>query len=161
MVDAIATTVGVEVGVIVRVRVGVGVGVGVLDPVLPAVGDGMGIGAIPTDALRTGALPTRASRDALDCRMKWPLPAPRVKLLGGTPHQWLSHPPATQRESSRTVLGPEFASPAVQIDDAAPGEPDCTAGPTRFQPASRVIAAGTIGAAPPYVQDVGRTARMK
>jgi len=66
--DAVTTTVGVEVGVIVRVRVGVGVGA--LDPVLPAVGDGMGIGAIPTDALRTGALPTRASRDALDSRMK-------------------------------------------------------------------------------------------
>jgi len=99
--DAITTSIGVEVGVIVRV--GVEVGVGVLDPVLTAVGDGMGIGPIPTDALRTGALPTRASRDALDSRMKWPLPAPRVKLLGGTPHQWLSHPPATQRASSITV----------------------------------------------------------
>ena len=66
--DARRLTDAVPVGVIVRVRVGVGVGV--LGPVLPAVGDGMGIGAIPTDALRTGALPTRASRDALDSRMK-------------------------------------------------------------------------------------------
>lgn len=66
--DAITTTVGVDVGATVRVLFGVSVGV--LVAVLVAVSNGMGIGDIPTDALRTGALPTRVSRDALDSRMK-------------------------------------------------------------------------------------------
>ena len=66
MVDAIATTVGVEVGVAVQVTVGVGV----LDTVVPVVGDELGMGVIPTDALRTGALPTSESREALDSRTK-------------------------------------------------------------------------------------------
>ena len=64
--DAIATTVGVEVGATVQVTVGVGV----LDTVVPVVGDELGMGVIPTDALRTGELPAIESREALDSRMK-------------------------------------------------------------------------------------------
>ena len=66
MTDARRLTDAVPVGVAVQVTVGVGV----LDTVVPVVGDELGMGVIPTDALRTGALPTSESREALDSRTK-------------------------------------------------------------------------------------------
>jgi len=64
--DARRLTDAVPVGVAVQVTVGVGV----LDTVVPVVGDELGMGVIPTDALRTGELPAIESREALDSRMK-------------------------------------------------------------------------------------------